>query len=110
VVVEDNQQIVDRLRARGVPAVAGNAMQSGLLDSTNLAQARWFISAIPNPFETGNLIEKARSANRDLQVIARAHSDEEVEYLKKCGANLVIMGEQEIARGMTQYMAEKVRS
>jgi monovalent cation:H+ antiporter-2, CPA2 family len=110
VVVEDNQQIVDGLRARGVPAVAGNAMQPGLLDSTNLTQARWFISAIPNPFETGNLIEKARSANRDLQVIARAHSDEEVEYLKKCGADLVIMGEQEIARGMTHYMAENVRS
>jgi CPA2 family monovalent cation:H+ antiporter-2 len=110
VVVEDKQEIVDGLRARGVPAVAGNAMQSGLLDRTNLTHARWFISAIPNPFETGNLIEKARSANRDLQVIARAHSDEEVEYLKKCGAHLVIMGEQEIARRMTHYMADKVRS
>jgi CPA2 family monovalent cation:H+ antiporter-2 len=108
VVVEDKQEIVEGLRARGVPAVAGNAMQAGLLDSTNLTQARWFISAIPNPFETGNLIEKARSANPHLQVIARAHSDEEVEYLKKCGADLVIMGEQEIARGMTHYMADKV--
>jgi len=40
----------------------------------------------PKPVRDRNLIEKA---------------DEEVEYLKKCGADLVIMGEQEIAQGKT---------
>ena len=34
----------------------------GILKAANLSEARWFISAIPNPFENGNLIEQARAA------------------------------------------------
>ena len=71
---------------------------------SNLPGARWLISAIPNPFENGNLIEQARAANPDLEIIARAHTDAEVDYLKKLGASLIIMGEREIARGMTEHI------
>jgi monovalent cation:H+ antiporter-2, CPA2 family len=106
VVVEDNNEIVDELQARGKPAIAGNALQPGLLKRTNLPQARWLISAIPNSFESGNLIGDARSANPALKIVGRAHSDEEVEYLTKCGADFVIMGEQEIA----QRIIEQLRS
>jgi CPA2 family monovalent cation:H+ antiporter-2 len=37
-----------------------------------------------------------------LEIIARAHSDEEVRYLERCGADLTIMGELEIARRMAE--------
>ena len=107
-VIEERSEIVDKLRARGVEVISGNAAQSGLLKAANLAGARWFVSAIPNPFENGNLIEQARAANPDLEIIARAHSDEEVEYLTKFGANLIIMGEREIARGITEHIARSL--
>jgi CPA2 family monovalent cation:H+ antiporter-2 len=103
-VIEERQQLVDELRARGIQAISGNAAQAGLLKAANLAGAKWFISAIPNPFESGNLIEQARAANPNLEVIARAHSDAEVEYLNKLGANLVVMGEREVARRMTEHI------
>jgi len=103
-VIEERTEIVNRLRARGIEAISGNAAQSGFLEAANLAGARWFISAIPNPFENGNLIEQARAANPDLEIIARAHSDEEVEHLRKFGANLIIMGEREIARTITEHI------
>jgi CPA2 family monovalent cation:H+ antiporter-2 len=107
-VIEERSEIVDKLRARGIEAISGNAAQAGLLTAANLAGARWFISAIPNPFENGNLIEQARAANPDLEIIARAHSDEEVEHLTKFGANLIIMGEREIARGITEHIARRL--
>jgi CPA2 family monovalent cation:H+ antiporter-2 len=107
-VIEERSEIVDKLRARGVEVISGNAAQSGFLKAANLAGARWFVSAIPNPFENGNLIEQARAANPDLEIIARAHSDEEVEYLTKFGANLIIMGEREIARGITEHIARSL--
>jgi len=107
-VIEERREIVDKLRARGVEVISGNAAQSGFLKTANLAGARWFVSAIPNPFENGNLIEQARAANPDLEIIARAHSDEEVEYLTKFGANLIIMGEREIARGITEHIARSL--
>ena len=107
-VIEERSEIVDKLRARGIEAISGNAAQSGFLKAANLAGARWFISAIPNPFENGNLIEQARATNPDLEIIARAHSDEEVEHLTKFGANLIIMGEREIARGITEHITRRL--
>jgi CPA2 family monovalent cation:H+ antiporter-2 len=104
IVIEERQAIVDQLQARGIEAIAGNAAQAGLLAAASVAAARWLISAIPNPFESGNLIEQARAANPRLDIIARAHSDAEVDYLKNCGANLIIMGEREIARGICEHI------
>jgi Trk K+ transport system NAD-binding subunit len=40
-----------------------------------------------------------------LPIIARAHSEEEIEYLKRHGANLVVMGEHEIAKAMLDSAA-----
>jgi monovalent cation:H+ antiporter-2, CPA2 family len=100
-VVEENDDIVDTLKARGIRVITGNAAQTGLLDAADVKTARFLISAIPNPFESGALVEQARAANPALRIIARAHSDEEVAYLKKLGADLIIMGEAEIARAIT---------
>jgi K+:H+ antiporter len=103
-VIEERQEIVDQLQAQGIEVIAGDAAQSGLLEAANVAATRWLISAIPNPFESGNLIEQARAANPGLDIIARARSDAEVDYLKNCGANLIIMGEREIARGICEHI------
>jgi CPA2 family monovalent cation:H+ antiporter-2 len=40
--------------------------------------------------------------NPKIEIVARAHSDAEVEYLQRCGADLIIMGENEIARRMAE--------
>ena len=103
-VIEERPDIVEKLRARGIEAFSANALAPDILSAANLSQARWFISAVPNPFEGGNLIQQARAANPNLEIIARAHSDAEVEHLGKFGANLIIMGEREIARGIVEYI------
>jgi CPA2 family monovalent cation:H+ antiporter-2 len=107
-VIEEHQAIVDQLQARGIEVIAGNAAQPGLLEAASIASARWLISAIPNPFESGNLIEQARAANPGLDIRARAHFDAEVDYLKNCGANLIIMGEREIARGICEHILSRI--
>jgi CPA2 family monovalent cation:H+ antiporter-2 len=104
VVVEENGERVAELARRGIPAILGNAGERGLLEATDLALARWFISAVPNPFEAGALIQRARAANPSLDVVARAHNDTEIAYLEAHGANCVIMGEREIAQAMTEHV------
>ncbi|HYF52880.1 MAG TPA: NAD-binding protein, partial [Salinarimonas sp.] len=64
------------------------------------AGARWLVSAIPNPFEASTLIEAGRAANPALRILARAHSDAEVEHLQRHGATQIVLGEREIAREM----------
>ena len=106
-VIEERQEVVEELRTRKIEVIAGNAAQPGLLEAANVGSARWLISAIPNPFESGTLIEHAHAANSTLEIIARAHSDAEVDYLEKLGASLIIMGEREIARGLSEHILSR---
>lgn len=99
-VIEERDETVARLRNEGLEVIAGTAGQRGLLDAVNLPGARWLISAIPNPFEGGDLVERARAANPAIRIIARVHGEAEVEHLRKLGADHIILGELEIAREM----------
>jgi monovalent cation:H+ antiporter-2, CPA2 family len=72
--------------------------------------ANWLISAISNPFEAGDLIEQARAANPKLEIIARAHFDAEIDYLKGFGANLIVMGEREIAHAITEHITMRLET
>jgi CPA2 family monovalent cation:H+ antiporter-2 len=71
-----------------------------VLKAANIAQAASLVVAIPNGFEAGQIVEQARAASPTIEIIARAHSDAEVEHLSHYGVDLAIMGEREIARGM----------
>jgi CPA2 family monovalent cation:H+ antiporter-2 len=50
-------------------------------------------------------VQQARAISPKLPIIARAHSEEEIDYLKRHGANLVVMGEHEIAKAMLDNVA-----
>jgi monovalent cation:H+ antiporter-2, CPA2 family len=107
-VIEDATDIVERLRAEGIEVVSGNAAEHRVLMAANLKDAKLLLVAIPNGFEAGQIVEQARAANPHIDIVARAHFDAEVEYLAKLGANVVIMGEREIARSMADYARTKI--
>jgi hypothetical protein len=95
-VIEEREGTARRLREEGIEVILGNAGQPGLLAAANLSGAKCLVSAIPNPFEASTLIEAARSANPGIEIVARAHSDAEVEHLQQFGANRIVLGELEI--------------
>ncbi|WP_448203011.1 YbaL family putative K(+) efflux transporter [Azospirillum sp. sgz302134] len=99
-VVEDRPEPAEAARADGAEVVFGNAADPNVLAATNLSEARRLVIAIPEAFEAGQVVEQARTANAALDILARAHSDEEVGHLEKCGVTHSIMGEREIARCM----------
>jgi CPA2 family monovalent cation:H+ antiporter-2 len=103
-VIEDRPEIVSALKAKGVEVIAGNAASPALARAANMAKARWLVVAIPNAFEAGEIVEQARAANPTLEILARAHSDAEIDYLKGFGADFIIMGEREIALAMIGHL------
>lgn len=106
-VIEDADKTLTKLRDDGVETVAGNAANADVFSAANPEGARRLILAIPNAFEAGQIVLRARAANPAINVIARAHSDAEVEHLKGLGADTVIMGEREIARGIVEVVTGK---
>jgi CPA2 family monovalent cation:H+ antiporter-2 len=76
------------------------------LAAANLKGARRLFVTVPEAFEAGQVVEQARAANPSLEILARAHSDAAVVYLKGLGATLVISGEREIAERMLERMRD----
>jgi CPA2 family monovalent cation:H+ antiporter-2 len=105
-VIEDNPGTVERLKQEGVEVITGNAAAPGMLQAANVGAARGLLVAIPDGFEGGQIVAKARAISESLPIIARAHSEEEVAHLKFHGATSVIMGETEIARAMLAQTAD----
>uniref|UniRef100_Q07R84 Sodium/hydrogen exchanger n=1 Tax=Rhodopseudomonas palustris (strain BisA53) TaxID=316055 RepID=Q07R84_RHOP5 len=100
IVIEDDPDQVARLHQDGVTAFTGNAAAPDMLEAADIAAASGLLVTIPDAFESGQIVAKARALNAKLPIIARAHSDEEVAHLKHNGADTVIMGEDEIAKAM----------
>ena len=48
----------------------------------------------------------AREKCPTIEIIARAHYDDEVYYITELGANQVVMGEREIANTMLALLAK----
>ncbi|QND53573.1 Kef family K(+) transporter [Phyllobacterium sp. 628] len=105
-VIEDADKTVAKLRDDEVETIVGNAANGDVLAAANLAEARQLIIAIPNAFEAGQIVVKARAANPVISILARAHSDAEVQHLQDLGADAVIMGEREIARGIVAHILD----
>jgi len=78
----------------------GDAPTEELILAANAAAAKLLVVAIPNSFEAGQYVEQGRVTNPALPIVARAHSEAEVDYLRKLGANETILGETEIAQAM----------
>ena len=105
-VIEDNEDGVAALRQEGIAALEGNAADPAVIEAANLPEARCLLVAIPDAFEGGQVVQQAHAINPSLPIIARAHSQEEIDYLKRHGATLVVMGEHEIAKTMLDNVAQ----
>ncbi|AHY55245.1 Kef family K(+) transporter [Bradyrhizobium japonicum] len=106
-VAEVGENALAKLKQGGIETVMGNAAQPEILGATNPSRARHLVIAIPEAFEAGQIVQQARAANPDIRIIARAHADAEVDHLKGLGADVVIMGEREIARGMIEELERR---
>jgi CPA2 family monovalent cation:H+ antiporter-2 len=109
VLIDSDREHCVEARKLGIPCIFGNAVSTEVLSDANLTTARALLVAISQALQAGPIIKLAREANPGLAILARAHSDEEVIYLHKAGADATIMGESEIARSMCDSVESLVR-
>ena len=108
VVAEQNRELVEGLRERGIPSVSGDASDPMVLVQAHIARARMLVIAVSDTFQARKMIELARTLKPDVETVVRTHSDEEAELLRKEKAGMVFMGEHELALGMTRHVLERM--
>ncbi len=103
VVAEQNRERVEALRAKGVPAVCGDATTPEVLVQAHVARAAMLIVAIPDLIDVRRMVETARLLNPGIAVVLRTHSEEEARLLREEQMGTVFFGEEELANGMAGY-------
>jgi CPA2 family monovalent cation:H+ antiporter-2 len=109
-VFEERETAIVAARRDGAEVITGNAADPEVLAAANLQAAQRLFVTVAEAFEAGQVVQQARAANPRLAIIARAHSDAEVEYLDGLGADLTVMGEREIAYRMIEWTRQSKSS
>ncbi len=104
ILVDDQSDVVQLADEAGLKTVRGNATARDILVEAGIEQSSHLLLAIPEGFEAGGIADTARKLKPELNIIARAHSQEEVRHLLSHGATSVIMGEEEIAKQMLRLL------
>ncbi|AMX03349.1 YbaL family putative K(+) efflux transporter [Microbulbifer thermotolerans] len=106
VVAEQNREIVESLRSRGIPAVSGDAAEPEVLIQAHVARARILVITTPDAVRVRKMIETARILNPAIEIAVRAYSDEDAMLLRREQVGNVLMGERELALGMSRCVKE----
>jgi len=108
VVAEENREIVQELRDRGIPAVSGDASEPAVLIQAHVARAGMLVIATPDAFRARKMLEIAAALRPDPVTVVRTHSEEEAALLAKENAAKVFFGEYELALAMTRHVLERI--
>lgn len=101
-VIEDQKDMAASAREAGATVIVGDATKESILRQAGLDTAATLLIAIPEGVEAGAIVRRARAINPKLVIVARAHSDEEVDDLVRRGADHVVMAERETASRMAE--------
>jgi monovalent cation:H+ antiporter-2, CPA2 family len=107
-VVEQDRRVVEALRDAGTPAIYGDAGHALVLERTHLDRAILLVIALRDPQTSRRVVEYARQTNERIGIVARAHTRDAADFLKKAGANEVVLGEEELAIEMTGYALHRL--
>ncbi|MEM6716166.1 MAG: cation:proton antiporter [Cyanobacteria bacterium P01_C01_bin.147] len=103
-VIENSEAAIQKLRHRHIPYIYGDADAEQVLAKTHLAQAKAMAIALPDPASTRLLLQRALSRSPSLDIIARSHTDREIDLLTQIGAREVVQPEFEAAMELGAHL------
>jgi CPA2 family monovalent cation:H+ antiporter-2 len=104
VVITQQRDEVDRLRARGIPAIYGDAAQPEILEQAHVERARLVVVATADASESRRIVEQVRERSATVDLVVRTHSDAEALTLRTIAPKVqTVHGERELAVQMARY-------
>ena len=99
-VIENSEAAARSLRQEKIPYIFGDADAELVLEKAHLDRAKAIAIALPDPSSTRILLQQAISFVPEIDIVARSHSDREIDLLTKLGAAEVVQPEFEAALEM----------
>ena len=95
VVVDPNPARADEARDSGYPVVYGDAGAEPVLEAAGVRRARLVIVTVPDPVGARLVVERVRSINPNVHVVARTTTVEQLEELGRLGVYEAVHPESE---------------
>ena len=108
VVVEQNRERVEALRAAGMQAVSGDASDPMALIQAHIAEAALMVVAAAESTEIRPMIDTARQLNPGIAMVVRAPNAEEAALLQKEGARNAVHMKGALTEVMTRDVLDAV--
>jgi len=107
VVAEQNREVVEGLRKKGIPAVSGNASEPSVLIQAHIANASMLVVATPDTIDVRKMVDTAKALRPEIRIVLRTHNEDESELLRKDNLGTVFYGEEELANGMCKFIVSQ---
>jgi len=95
VIVELNFQRFEQCKLAKFPVIYGDVCHEVVMGVANVQHATLMLMTVPNIVVSQSVVEKARSINKDLQIVMRAEGTEQMRSLYEKGAYMVVLPELE---------------
>ncbi len=109
VIAEENREIVESLRAKGIAAVSGHATEAGVLIQAHIQHARLLVLSPMDFLDIHKIVDIAKTLNPQIQVLVCAESKEEAEVIRRENIGQVYFAKEEMAINMTNHILNQIQ-
>ena len=109
VIAEENRDIVESLRTKGIAAVSGHAREPSVLIQAHIQHARLLVISPMDILDIHKIVDIAKTLNPQIQVLVCAESKEEAEVIRRDGIGEVYFAKEEMAKNMTNHILNQIQ-
>ena len=109
VIAEENREIVESLRGKGIAAVSGHATEPSVLIQAHIQHARLLVLSPMDILDIHKIVDIAKTLNPQIQVLVCAESKEEAEVIRRDGIGEVYFAKEEMAKNMTNHILNQIQ-
>lgn len=109
VIAEENREIVEKLRGKGIAAVSGVATEAGVLIQAHIQHARLLVLSPMDILDIHKIVDIAKTLNPQIQVLVCAESKEEAEVIRSENIGEVYFAKEEMAKNMSNHILNQIQ-
>lgn len=108
VIAEENREIVENLREKGIAAVSGVATEASVLIQAHIQHARLLVLSPMDIIDIHKIVDIAKTLNPKIQVLLCAESKEEAEVIRRDNIGDVYYAKEEMATNMSNHILNQI--